>query len=715
VDLPSLVDDGMERGRLLPFPRDALREPRLPQGFVPRRRLVERLEASGSTPLVCVVAPTGYGKTSLVVEWSRSDPRRFLWLTLDERDNEPEHLLARVGHALHGEPVALAGSADDDDRPFVLVIDDVHALREASAAAVLRRLIDRVPPPSQLVLISRRPPAIPVGRLRAQRFVTEIGTRDLAMTGAEAAALLSACGIALPPSAHDALLARTEGWPAALYLAAESMRVSGDPATGARGFGGDDALLAAYLREEVLDDLDAAGVAFLRRAAVLDNLSGAVCDAVLKRGDSGRMLAEIGEENLLLVPLDAAHRRYRWHPLLREMALGELRRIDPADEAQLHRRACDWYLGEGDRERAIDHATAGGDTERAATLVCEDSLGHITHGRNALLQRRLRALHSDRAADPRLALAAAWSHVADGDLARAQRSESAVPPPGDALLHSLLFAEYLADLRTEAARSYAGAPAQSPWRAVCCMFEGLACLLMDDAAAEQRLDEGARIAAVVAPSIHTVCLAGLALMAAERGDWNTAVANASRARAQLGHYGLEEYPTSAFALAVSALVRTQRGMLDEGRGDIRQAMRALRALGDFVPWYGAATRAVLARALARTGDVAEARECVTEAGRLAQGVPDAPGLARAVAEARAEADDAVAAVVSGPLCLTRAEMRVLRFLPTHLSFREIAGQLYVSANTVKTQAHSVYRKLEASSRSEAVLRATDLGLLAARA
>jgi LuxR family maltose regulon positive regulatory protein len=245
------------------------------------------------------------------------------------------------------------------------------------------------------------------------------------------------------------------------------------------------------------------------------------------------------------------------------------------------------------------------------------------------------------------------------------------------------------------------------------MFEGAACHLMGDRdAAEQLLEEGAMMAAVAAPSIQAICLAALALMAAERGDWNAAAASASRARAQVEHYGLEEYPTSAFVFAASALVRSQRGMLDKARSDVRQAMRGLRALGEFIPWYCAETRAVLARAMVRTGDVAEARECVAEAVRLARRVPDGPVLARLVGEAQADADAAVAAVVSGPLSLTKAEMRVLGFLPTHLSFREIAGQLYVSANTVKTQAHSVYRKLEASSRSEAVGRATELGLLA---
>jgi LuxR family maltose regulon positive regulatory protein len=181
--------------------------------------------------------------------------------------------------------------------------------------------------------------------------------------------------------------------------------------------------------------------------------------------------------------------------------------------------------------------------------------------------------------------------------------------------------------------------------------------------------------------------------------------------AQVEHYGLAEYPASAVVFAASAAVRAHRGRVEEAQEDMRQARRLLGALGRFAPWYGVETRIALARAALRLSDVAGARELVAEAANIATAEPDAVVLAEWVEDVTAQATAGAASAMLAPAALTTAELRILGFLPTHLSFREIAGRLYVSANTVKTQAHAVYRKLDASSRSEAVSRATALGLL----
>jgi LuxR family maltose regulon positive regulatory protein len=695
-----------------------------PPGFVPRPRLVERL-SSFATPVVLVVAPPGFGKTALVTDWSERDARPFLWLGLEEADNDPERLTARVGDALRE-------ALDEAPAPFVLVLDDVHTLHSDAALETVRRLIHRIARPSQLVLIARRQPVLPLGRLRAQRVVSELQARELAMTPDEAAAMLGACGIELARDARAALAERTEGWPAALYLAALSLRDAPDPTRAARAFAGDHAAVAAYLREEVLDEMSDGDREFLLRASVLGRLTGPSCDAVLERDDSGQRLAAAAAANLLLVPLDPAHRTYRWHPLLREMLSAELRRLWPREETELHRRACTWHLAAGERERAVEHALAARDLGRAGELLHIGAGDYVTQGRNVELQRLLLNFGGDDlAARPELALAAAASHLAAGELPAAQRAETLArmvleqsgrrKAPRDlaataALAHAALSGNDMADLAAVAHKARRTSSELGALRSLCCLLEGVALHLTGHAAAaEERLTEGARLSGLAAPALNALCLSQLALIAAGRDDWDAAAVSSSQAATALRHSRLASYPPAATVFATSALVRSRRGVTEPAREAIASAQHGLQALRGFVPWYEAQARVVLARALVGTGDVAEARAQLDEAARVARPIAGAAVLEDWIAAAGSEVDAAVGAMASGPLALTKAEMRVLRFLPTHLSFREIAGRLFVSANTVKTQAHSVYRKLEASSRSEAVQRATQLGLLTAGA
>jgi LuxR family maltose regulon positive regulatory protein len=270
----------------------------------------------------------------------------------------------------------------------------------------------------------------------------------------------------------------------------------------------------------------------------------------------------------------------------------------------------------------------------------------------------------------------------------------------------------LSAVARDAAAARKQMPEDSAWRSFCCFLEGAALHLTGKLQrAEALLEEGARRGAVVAPAPHTLCLAQLALMAAERGDWEGSASVAARARAQVEHYGLGDYPASALVFAVSASVRAHRGRVDEAQDDVRHALRLLDRVVDLAPWYLAEVRVALARAELRLSNLATARELIDDARRDARRVPESSLIGEWIADLEAGAGAASAAGLPGPTSLTTAELRILRFLPTHLSFREIAGRLFVSANTVKTQAHAVYRKLDASSRSQAVARASELGLL----
>jgi LuxR family transcriptional regulator, maltose regulon positive regulatory protein len=724
------------------------RLPAFREGFVSRPQLVRRLLDAPGVSLTVIAAPAGYGKTTLLSEWAQADERPFVWVTFDDADNDPALLLAAIEQALDGdEPLdgaihrAVATSSQrartalprlarslERRRPFVLVLDDIHVLHEPASLEALRTVANHIPPGSQLAVASRTEPALPLGRLRAHRALTEIRARDLAMTSAEAAPLLGKAGLDLAPHEVETLVHRTEGWPAGLYLAAVSLRDQRSVSAALGRFGGDDPLISDYIRDEVLSHLAPDAVAFLTRTSVLDRLSGPVCDAVVERRGSARLLSELGRANLLLVPLDRKGEEYRCHGLLSGALRMELRRLEPYREPDLHRRASEWCAAHGDGERAIEHAIAGGDAVRAGDLLWANAAEYVRHGRNGIVQRWLGSFTRDEiAAHPALALTAAHSHLASGELDVALRWESAArralheTPPrkrsaaleaGVAILRGAVARDGLVRMDKDAARARELVPEDSPARTICCLLAGVARHLTGDRdGAQKSLDEGVRRAAVAAPNIQTLCLAQLTLLAAEREDWESGVACAARASAQMQHYRLDEYPTSALVFAASAAVRARRGRIGEAQEDVRHARRLLGRLTDFIPWYEAETRIALARAALRLSDVVGARELLADASRLAQRVPDAIVLRHWIDDVDAQAEAVSASAVGGPASLTDAELRVLLMLPTYLSFREIASRLYVSANTIKTQAHAVYRKLDAASRSEAVERAAEIGLI----
>jgi LuxR family maltose regulon positive regulatory protein len=724
------------------------RRPPFRPGLVPRSRLVARLADARDVPLALVVAPAGYGKTTALSEWAENDGRPFAWIDLDDEDNDAAHLLASITLALDeiepvGRDVFAAPSAGETgvgdvllgrlgpaiagrQRPFVLVLDNVHALTAAGSLEILEAIIDHLPHGSQLALASRTEPALPVGRLRAHRRLVELRSRDLVMTRGEAA--LSLTGLGLRSGDVDMLVQRTEGWPAGLYLAALSLQDQPDRERALARFAGDDRLVADYVRDELLAELPRDRLSFLIRTSVLDDLSGPLCDAVLARPGSGGTLRELARSNLMLVPLDRADDRYRYHGLFAQMLQAELRRTEPEYEAEVHRRASSWHAGRGETERAIHHAIAGGDVDLAGGLLWSVAAQFVTNGRNAMVRRWLDRFSSDQIAQhPALALTAATSELATGDRDQVEHWSAAaerglgLEPASErrsaqsaviGVMRALIARDGLVGMGTDAARAAGLLQDDLPWAALCCLLQGTALHLTGDREhARAHLEDGARRGAVAAPSIQVLCLAQLGVLALEEQDWDTGELCISRARRQVERVGLSDYPVAALVFAASALDRAQRGRVDDAQRDMRQGLRLLAMLADFTPWYEAEARLLLARAALRLSDVVGARTLLAEASRLARRAPDALVLNEWLDESWVQADSFAAAAILGPSSLTTAELRVLGQLPTHLSFREIAGRLHVSANTIKTQAHAVYRKLDASSRTEAVSNARQVGLL----
>jgi LuxR family maltose regulon positive regulatory protein len=707
---------------LNPAPQLTARPPALSRGLVTRARLVRRLMEARDLPLVLVAAPAGFGKTTTLLEWAQHDPRPFVWLALEPAHDRPDHLSA----ALAVTTAALCRRS----APAIVVVDDLQVLRSRKSVELLASYVERPPRGAQVVIASRSELPLRVGRLRAHRQVLELGARDFVMTRREAGELLELAGVALDDAQVDALVERTEGWPVALYLAAVSLRDQRDVVSAVERFGGDDRIVSDYVADAVLHDLDDDDGGFLLRSSVLDRLSGDLCDAVLGEEGTAARLRRLARANVLLFALDRTDDWYRYHPMLAQALRAELRRREPRLERELHRRASRWHGQHGDVESAIRHAAEAEDAQLAGDLLRANVLRYVAEGRTGAVRRWLRRFtHEQTAQTPQLALVAAIAHVVSGDRDLAEHwteqavlAMSAAPSrstpsleAGVAVLRAAIARDGVERMRDDAARAHELEADDSPWRSLACQLEGTARhLLGDREQASELLREGSRRGLLAAPTINALCLAQLALLACEAGKGHDGIELAGRARAQVERLRLSEEPTS-LVLAVSALAKAERRQLDAARGDAIAATRLLDQSLDFAPWYEAEVRLVLARVLVALGDVAAARTLLETAHAALGAAPDATVLVGWLDEAREEIDAYTSRTGRAPASLTTAELRVLGLLPTHLSFREMGSRLAISPNTVKSQAHAVYRKLDVSSRSEAVDRAQELGILDGRA
>jgi LuxR family transcriptional regulator, maltose regulon positive regulatory protein len=724
-------------------------EPALRRGFVRRPAIVNRLLGAADASLALIVAPAGYGKSTLLAEWATSDERPFVWVTFTPRTRDVATVAssiseafagigwvdtgapARVSREAGGELAALESLMcflDRGGRRFVLVLDDAHNTQARVVKPVVSALLDRIGSGSQIALATRVEPPLPIGRLRAHRRLVEVRTDDLAMVPAEAAALLKMAGLELEFGAVQALSVQTEGWPAGLYLAALSLRDEDDMVAGIKEFDGDHRLVADYFRDELLTGLSPKLKRFLIHSSVLDDLSGPICDAVLESSGSAAALTELERAQRMLVALDHSQERYRCHGLFRAMLRAELRRSDPDLEQRLHERASRWLEGRGDADGAISHAVAAGNAGLTGRLLWESLADYLALGRLRLVRGWLDRFDAGQIADSApLAAAAALTCLMSGDVDEAwhwrllasEAERRGHPAESTASLQTALriidavsARRGAAAMASSAARAYSQEPAHSPWRPVCCLLRGVAEYLSGDSdGARRHLQEGAEAGAARSPAVTALCLAQLSTIAVEQDDWETGHELAESARQIASESQLDDFPLLALVFAASAATRAHRGQADEAKLDLRRAANLLTELGDLIPWYGAQIRLVLERAAVGLADTVRARTLLAEASRLARRTPDAVVFQAALDRAWAEIDSLAETALSGPSSLTIAELRILRFLPSHRSFREIAERLDVSINTVKTQAHAIYRKLDAASRSEAVARASEAGLL----
>jgi LuxR family maltose regulon positive regulatory protein len=437
--------------------------PRPQPGFVPRPRLVEALSRGLARGRVLICAPAGFGKTSLLADWARSDGRPVAWLGLDAGDNDParfwRYVVAALDQArpeisgrlgpLLGPPTPrsfeglvtalineLATQSGRDE--VLLVLDDYHLVEAAPVHESVAFLLENLPPGLRLVVSGRADPPLPLARLRARGQLAELRAADLRFTAEEGAALLGAAGPRLPETAVAALTARTEGWAAGLQLAALSLRGQADPAGFVAAFSGSHRFVLDYLADEVLDGQTGQVRAFLLETSVLERLSGELCDAVTGRAGSQALLQDIERAGLFLVPLDEVRRWWRYHHLFADLLRARLEQEQPGRVLELHRAAAAWSDDHDLGDDAVRHALAAGDAAWAAQLVERYVSALLRRGEGATARRWLSALPAELLrARPRLCVAQAFIAVLGGQVEAIERllddAERAFAAVGDQL------------------------------------------------------------------------------------------------------------------------------------------------------------------------------------------------------------------------------------------------------------------------------------------
>ena len=748
IEEPQAAPATAELDRLL---LDAkLSAPRSGAPLVSRAHLVDAARSSGRR-VVGITAPPGYGKTTLLAEWVERDPRRVVWVTLDRFDDDPLTLLSVLAAALARQGLGppdldggmtgphtsllgraaprLASALRAATHPFVLVLDDLHELRSPACHDALGVVIAGIPPGSQLVAASRD--AQPhLARLRATDEAVELGALDLALDAAGTAQVFAATGVPLPPDVVTAVTARTEGWPVGVHLAALVARDEGTGADAA-SLTGTDPSVADYLQREALRRLPDQTRRFLRRTAVLDDLTAPLCDAVLRETSSLRHLRELESAHLFVVPLDRHRRWFRYHALFRELLLDELLTTEPGVADTLRVRAADWYEAHGSPARAVEQLLAIDGHDRAARLVARVVMPLVQAGQVSTVDRWLDALgDATIRRHPTLAVLAGYVAVYEGHAAVAERwgavvetaaIEDAHPDgPGAfdaarATYRALRCPDGPQRMLDDARLALDAEPAWGSWRDTALVLSADAHRLAGDEGAAARHLEACVEAANVLHHADTLvhAQAQLADLDMDRGRWDSAEERVRQVLTTIEEQRTHDYPTSALGYAVAA--RLAHHARDHARTAdlLTRGMRARTSSTYAFPTLAVRVRLRLARTSWATGDVAAVRHLLREIDDVLLRRPALGVLVDEVADLRKSfdaADHATALSGAGPP-LTPAELRLLPYLQTHLTIREIGERLFVSRNTASSEIGSIYRKLGVSSRSAAVAVAVDRGLL----
>jgi LuxR family transcriptional regulator, maltose regulon positive regulatory protein len=742
------------------------------RGTVIRRNLLSRLAESVAAKLVLVVAPAGWGKTSLLGDWySSSETARIAWLSVDQGDNDPvrfwTHFVAALnlvspenGTDARQLLTVTRSKTMDVVLPHVinhfallharttLVIDDYHLIVNEAVHERVEFLVEHLPPTLRLVLATRSDPALPLARLRGRGEMTEIRAEDLRFTEAETAGLLNeTLKLGLQPQQVSVLQDRTEGWAAGVYLAGLSLRGHEDRDRQVHSFAGDNRQIVDYLVAEVIDRQPDHIRSFLMRTAVLDRLSGPLCDVVTGARGSQHILEEMERSDLFILPLDASRRWYRYHSLFADVLRRELDRCEPGLEPLLHRRASNWHRQHGSTAEAVGHAIMASDLADARELIATRWTSHFNEGLAGSVESWLDSLPTDMVVDDsRLCLARAWLASHRGRLAEVEAwvraAEAATPhgsftegpspiepspiepssiEPGSIEPRSIESAACI--LRADSFHilgDIAGAESASRravelertgtprWRVAALASLGASlCWLGRDGEAREVLGEVTephRPAAGNLPRLWALgCLAAISL---RRGELDLCEHYLRQANDLAARHDLGKYREAATAVLTSA-------DLLEGSGELRKAEEAAVSGLDVARRGRARLETVLAllclaRINIREGDSAGACARLAAATEVLGTCPTPGVLAEAVTSTARQAGKHVPHPRVGgetngrrPDGLTGREAQVFQLLAAGRTNSEIAAELVVSVHTVERHLQNGYRKVGVRNRGEA--------------
>lgn len=724
--------------------------PRLPTPLVERPHLLGRLGPDVSSRLSLITGSPGAGKTTLARSWVASTEAPWSWVTVDTSLSHSVPFWGTVARAVQqtmpdapldvhdlvnaervegrqmveqlAEDVLTHGDAD---HPVVVVVDDAHLL-EPDVWREVEWLVDHQPPALHLMLASRSDPPFSIARLRAIGAVSEVRDRELTLTEDETAALLVQSPITGDAGAlAGALHRRTEGWAAGVRLAMVAIERGADADAVLSSRDAADGMISELLIAEVLDHQPAEICSFLESTSVVSVLEPDLCRALTGRDDSADILRRLADDHVFLAALDEEPReRYRSHPLLADLLRLRLRTARPAAETALRLVASEWYDGHGLVGEAIDQALSGRHYDRAFDLIVGNIAALHAAGRRADVRRWLLSLpddfvmaDADRAVDHCEALLflvrpewlrwlkRAGALAGDGPPERVARVERltafTVAGQGDSdafeahisRAHELLGREFddpfqevvdawrvrlhtLADRHEQAiplARAHFGGP-----RRLIAHLPALGLLATTMAAAGH-------------PD-------GPALLDDFVASWRRA--------GEPDYFGIADALCAASALAI------ERGDLDDAEQLATTALAVTSSPPPNLLWARSEVAAArVDHALGRTDEALDRLRACREAIARTRARPDMQALVdTAVAELSAGSADA--ARLSPPFeSLTDRERTILRYLASHLTFSEIAAELYISRHTVRTHVKRIYRKLDVGGRSAAVRAGEALELL----
>ncbi|HEX5828276.1 MAG TPA: AAA family ATPase [Candidatus Limnocylindrales bacterium] len=712
--------------------------------LVRRRALLRRVLGAAVPQVTVITAPAGSGKTTFLSQWAADEPRPVAWVTYLPGHADPMllvHDTARaIADVLGAGPVAdvlprllgndplrnlarLTRALAQEPRPALVILDDVHVVRtHSSAVDLITALIDHAPAGWSFALAGRQAVAAPLARwsLRPEPIV-RIEMPDLMLDADECGQLLQSLGLAASEDLVSHVLARTEGWPVGVYLAGLSLRSE-------RGLGedllvaGDDGLIRSYLETEILAGIDGHDRDLMLRTSIVREVTGPLAERITGDPEAGSRLYELSRTNLLVMAVDRRERWFRYHGLLADLLQRELEDSD-IDRRELHGRAATWFEGADDVDSAIRHASAAGDDARVRRLVLSSFQREYREGRLATVRGWLDIVaQTPLGWDASLALAAAIVAALVGDTAALARATAAagLDDPDDDLdserldragMRALLCANGPERMRDDARLALERHDEGWPWAPLAWLCLGSAERMLGniDAAvaaweASDRTAYGPRAVA----RLVTRAERALTAMAERRWAEAEAILQVDRTFA-MDILDSGQFPGMLWLVA-DARLRVRRGDLRGAHERLRRAQLARVHLSWGVPWFAVRALTEMARVQLLVGDVGGARTSLAQARDVLRSRPQLGSLEAELEEVAAQA---MRSPDTGPRgsTLSPAELRLLPLLQTYLSFKEIGERLSISANTVKTEAMSIYGKLGASTRSEAVELAVAAGLL----